>query len=150
MLLRRLRCQEGLSLTVFGSPLAGTIRGSKEEGCPGQPPPPPLQAEECITSFCFCCSVSDSLSLVQYLSHNLGLTPPPLFRPPPSPPSNTSLPPPPPPLSCNRSVFTLEIATQIRRYVHLRVYAYTCVRVYVYATYTRRIRVCIYVCGRCA
>ena len=33
-------------------------------------------AEECITSFCFCCSVSDSLSLVQYLSHNLGLTPP--------------------------------------------------------------------------
>ena len=34
-------------------------------------------AEECITSFCFCCSVSDSLSLVQYLSHNLGLDPPP-------------------------------------------------------------------------
>ena len=33
-------------------------------------------AEECITSLCFCCSVSDSLSLVQYLSHNLGLTPP--------------------------------------------------------------------------
>ena len=33
-------------------------------------------AEECITSFCFCCSVSDSLSLVQYLSLNLGLTPP--------------------------------------------------------------------------
>ena len=33
-------------------------------------------AEECITSFCFCCSVTDSLSSVQYLSHNLGLTPP--------------------------------------------------------------------------
>ena len=38
-------------------------------------------AEECITSFCFCCSVSDSLSLVLYLSHNLGLTPPRGLRP---------------------------------------------------------------------
>ena len=40
MLLRRLRCQEDLRLTIFGPPSAGTIGGSWEEGGPSQTPLP--------------------------------------------------------------------------------------------------------------
>ena len=44
ILLRRLRCQEDLSLKIVGPPSVGTIGGPKEEGGPSQPPPfrPPL------------------------------------------------------------------------------------------------------------
>ena len=62
ILLRRLWRQEDLSFKNFG-PKAGTIGGSKEEGCPS-PPPPPLRPPPPLQ------------------------TPP----SPPPPPSNTSLP----------------------------------------------------------
>ena len=41
IVLRRLRCQEDLSFTIFSPPSAGTIGGPKEEGgVPANPPPP--------------------------------------------------------------------------------------------------------------
>ena len=45
ILLQRLRCQEDLSLKIFGPPSAGTIGGPSEEGGsqPEPPPPTPLQ-----------------------------------------------------------------------------------------------------------
>ena len=41
LLLRRLRCQEGLSFKIHGPPSAGTIGGPWEEGVPANPPPLP-------------------------------------------------------------------------------------------------------------
>ena len=38
ILLRRLRCQEDLSLTIFGPPSVGNLRGPQEEGDPSQTP----------------------------------------------------------------------------------------------------------------
>ena len=43
MLLRRLRCQEDLSLKSFGPPSAGTIGAAGKGGGPSRPPPPPPQ-----------------------------------------------------------------------------------------------------------